>query len=511
MLMPLRRPTQPMPPVSIVTAEHASPEAAAAFRALDGSLVRGLAWTGAVKWTSQVLSWLSTIVVARLLLPRDYGLVAMATVVLGLIALLNEFGLGAAVVALRHLTRDQIAQIHSVASLLGMAGFLLVGALAVPVGRFFGAPELPPVMVTMGASFLLVATRSVPSAILQKELRFKFLAFLEGGQSVLTTLVTIVMAWSGAGYWALVVGGLIGNAGTNIVIWVSRPLRYAWPSSDSLRETIRFSSHVLVSRVSWYLAGNADVFIAGRVLGQAVLGAYSFAATLATVPLDKVTALISRVMPAFYSSVQDDASAMRRYLLILTEGLALITFPLAAGLVLVAHDSVLVVLGDKWRGVIAPLQVLAGWAALRSVVGLVSPLLYVTEGSRVAMFNGLLCAATYPPAFWLGTRWGAVGVAAAWVLVQPPSWIAPYRHVLRATHLSSWRYLQAFWPALSGVLVMGACVYGVGRSLPEGWSAAWRLVCEVTVGAAAYAAAVLWLHGDRVKSAVRIIKTSRAM
>ena len=140
--------------------------------AFDGSLVRGLVWTGAVKWASQLLSWLSTIVVARLLIPEDYGLVAMAGVLLGVISLFNEFGLGAAVVALRNITDDQITRIHGLASMFGAAGFLVSCLVAIPTGQFFGAPEVARIMMVMGVGLVLVSMRSVPTAVLEKELRF---------------------------------------------------------------------------------------------------------------------------------------------------------------------------------------------------------------------------------------------------------------------------------------------------------------------------------------------------
>jgi PST family polysaccharide transporter len=462
--------------------------------------VQGIAWTGAVKWGAQLLSWLGTIVVARLLNPEDFGLVAMAGVLLGLVAVFNDFGLGAAVVAMRNLTDDQIARIHGLSSLFGVAGFILVCLLAIPMGQYYGAPEISLILMTMGTELVLVAMRSVPDAVLKKELHFKFLSLLEGWQATATILVTISLAWWGAGYWALVGGRLLGSAGVTSVIVAYRPLRPAWPSMGVLREVIRFSSRVLVSRVAWFVSASSDLFIAGWALGGAILGTYSFAVSISSVPMEKVTALASRVMPSFYSTVQHDVAAMRRYFLTLTEGLALITFPLAAGMAFVAQDFVSVALGDKWTGVIAPLQILAGWAAVRSVAGLVSPLLYVTGGSRVAMLNGLFCMATYPMAFWIGSRWGTVGLAVAWVLVQPPSWIAPYRHVLRAIHLSPRSYLQAFWPALSGVLIMGTCVYGVQAShLCEAWSPISRLVCEVSIGAAAYVGTMLLLHRARIR------------
>jgi PST family polysaccharide transporter len=264
---------------------------------------------------------------------------------------------------------------------------------------------------------------------------------------------------------------------------------------------------VLISRLSWYVAASADVFVAGRLLGQAAVGAYSFAGSLASLPQEKITALLSRVMPAFYSTVQHDMAAMRRYLLIMTEGVAIIAFPVALGMSLVAPDFVLLVLGEKWRPVIAPLQILAVWGALRSVFSLVPPLLYVTGGSRLAMLNGLLCAATYPPAFWIGSHWGVIGLAVSWVFVQPPSWIAPYWHVLQTTQLSLRQYARSLWPALSGVLVMGTAVLGIRQNMPGEWPLVARLLCEAGGGAMTYAAAIVVLHRARVRVFIDFIKS----
>ena len=478
------------------------------IHAFDGSLVRGLAWTGAVKWCSQLLSWLSTIVVARLLMPEDYGLVTMAGVLLGMISLFNEFGLGAAVVALRNITEDQITRIHGLASLFGAVGFLVSCLVAIPAGQFFGAPEVARIMMVKGVARALVSMRSLPTAVLEKDLRFKFLAFLEGGQSIVATLTTLGLAWWGAGYWALVGGGLAGSAAATAVLTVYRPLRRTWPTVQALREVIRFSSHVLVSRVAGYAAVTSDLLIAGRMLGEAVVGIYSFANTLANIPMEKVTALASRVMPAFYSSVQTDPSALRRYLLLLTEGLSLITFPVGIGVSFVAEDGVGMLLGAKWLDAVAPLKILACWAVFRSVFTLTTPILYVTGGSRLAMYNSLLCAMLYPLGFLLGSRWGAVGLAFAWIVVQPPSWVPIYYHVLRAIGLPFWTYLGALRPAFVGTASMAGGIFLFMHVIPPDTLPSVRLVGEVVCGAVIYSSVVMLFYRDRLMQFVALIRSA---
>jgi len=478
-------------------------------KSLDRALVRGLAWTGVVKWSSQLLAWLSTIVVARLLRPEDYGLVAMAGVFLGFIALFNEFGLGTAVVTLRHLTKEQLAKTHSLACLLGTGGFLAACLVSMPAGNFFRSMEVTLIIVTSGIGFIFASIRSVPSSLCEKELRFKFLAFLEGGEAILTSLITVLLAWEGAGYWALVLGGLAGNAVAGIVLLMFRPLRFSWPSWSAVNEVLRLSTHIFVGRLAWYIASKADVFIGGRVLGHGMVGAYSFAATIAHVPVEKVSGLASRVMPALYSSVQTDPAAIRRYLLLLTESISLITFPMGIGMALVAQDFIALFFGEKWQAAVVPLQILAGWASFRSLIALIAPILNATGNARVLMMNGFLCVILYPMGFWIGSQFGAVGLALAWVGVQPPSLIIPCWRMLQVTGTRMRDCFSALWPATSAVIVMGGCLLGLQYLLPETLSLLYRFMIEIALGGFSYVITVFAFHRERIMNLQKIIRSSR--
>lgn len=476
---------------------------------LDRSLIKGIAWTGGVKWASQILSWISTIIVARLLTPGDYGLVALAIAFLGLVALVNEFGLGSAIVMLRELRKEQIAQLNSLAVFLGLAGFIVACLAAAPLGRFYGAPDLPLVVVILGMGFVIGAFRSVPCALLEKTLRFKTLALLDGGQSFLVAMVTVSLALGGAGYWSLVVGNLAGSIAVTVVVTVVAGHPFARPNVRELGNVLRFSWHVFTTRVFGYIASSSDVFVAGRVLGQAAVGVYTFGATIANIPLEKVTGMVNRVAPAFYSAVQTDQRTTQRYFLHLTEGLALITIPVAWGMALVADDFVQLVLGDKWSAVAAPLRILAAYAALRSITSLMSPLFFLTGGSRLAMLNGILAAAIFPIGFYIGSTWGIVGIAVAWMVVHPLNLVPMYWHVLPKIGLSFWRYIRVLWPALSSALIMTVAVYAVKTTLPPGSSLATSLLVQVCGGGAAYLLAVLTLHRERLTGFIDLIRTAR--
>jgi O-antigen/teichoic acid export membrane protein len=473
-------------------------------RQLDGSFARSLAWTSAARWGSQLVSWLSTFLVARLLVPEDYGLVGMATVFLGLVRLMSEFGLGTAVVTLRELDRRQIAQINGLAVVAGFAGLAVSWLLAVPIGSFYGEPRLPAVVMVMGTTFLISSLRSVPLALLQKQLLFRRIAMVDVIESAAVAVSAILLALAGMGYWTLVAGWLIGSVASTALLLFQAPHSFAWPRRRDLGPALGFSGHVLGSRVAWYAYSNADFLIAGRLLGQSALGFYTLAWNLASVPVDKVVAIVLRITPAFFATLRDDLAELRRYVLALTEGLALIAFPLAIGLVLVADDFVLVALGAKWAGTIAPLRLLALYASIRSLAPLLAQVLNALGESRFAMFNNLAAALLLPAGFLVGSRFGTVGVAAAWIVVHPLILVSLYRRTFRVTGLTLRAYLRALAPAASGTLLLVAAVLGVRLLLPADVAGTGgpvlRLALQMAAGAAAYGLALLLFHRDRLRA-----------
>jgi len=483
--------------------------AAADAKALDRSLVQGVAWTAGVKWLSQILSWGSTLVVARLLTPSDYGLLSMATVFLGLVMLLNEFGMGLAVVQQRRLTTHQIAQINGLSVLFGLGAALIGAAAAWPLARFYDAPALTAVVLVLSANFVITSFRTVPLALLQRDLQFRRVALNEGVQAIVLSLATVLFAALGFRYWTLVIGSVLSSLLSTGFAVLQRPHRLAWPRLGEIREAFTFGSHVVVSRLCWYGYQNADFLVAGKLLGKEALGAYSFGWTIAGIPVQKVSAMVGRVTPSIFSAVQDDNAALRRYVNIITEGLALVTVPAAVGMGLVAEEFVLLALGEQWRGAIAPLRLLAVYAAFRSIVTILPQVAQATGLSREGMRNAVLSVIVMPIAFLVGARWGTTGIAGAWIVGYPLVTLPLYVIVFRRIEMPVGRYLASLWPAASGALLMTAGVQGLRLVLPAEWPLAVRLTALALTGAAVYAATMLVLHRSRTRELLATLKSLR--
>lgn len=478
---------------------------------LDRTLVQGVAWTSGVKWLVQGITWTTTIIIARLLTPEDYGLVGMAGLFLGFVGLLSQFGISAAVINMRELTQNQVAQLYGAALMIGVVAMGLTVAGARPLAEFFEAPRLTNVVLALSITFLFSSVSAVPMGTLRRDLQYRTLALIEGGKSLAGAALTLLLAALGFGYWSLVLGRIGDLLIHSSVVMVITGQKMAWPRLREIREAAAFSSHVLVSRVSWFTYSNADYLIIGKLMGQQALGVYTFAFTLARMPAEKIGNMVTRVTPGIFSAVQDDTAELRRYLLNLTEAISITTFPAILGLGLVAGEFVPVVLGEQWAGAIVPLQILSVGAVLRAVSSLLPQILNVTRETRFGMQVGIAAAIAFSAGFLYASRWGVVGIAVAWVVLDPIVTAAPtFWKIRQRIGLTVAAYFRALWPAVSSSASMAAAVLAARLTLEARVSPPVLLAAEVTAGAVAYATTLLLLHGARARRMLKALNLLRS-
>jgi O-antigen/teichoic acid export membrane protein len=476
---------------------------------LDRSMARAVAWNAAAKWSSQILSWTSTIVVARLLTPYDYGLVGMSGLFTCLSMVICQFGIGDAVIALRDLTRRQIAELNTVSVVMGI---VLVGvscALALPVARFFSAPPVRSIIIVASATYFISAFLVIPRALLRRELRFKLLASIEMARTLSQIVATLLFAWFKFRYWSLILGYLVGSLIEAILISYWKRHEFAIPGILKLRRELKYSRQVLLSGVAWYVYDNADFGVAGRVLGGTALGNYTVAWTIASAPVEKIANLVTGVTPAFFSAVQTDKAELRRYLLRLTEIISFVTVPASIGLALVAGYLVPALLGPKWIGVIGPLRLLGVFIAARSIATILPNLLTAIGDAGFVMWATIGSAIVMPIAFLIGSRWGTNGIAAAWVVAYPPIIFPMYYRVFQKTGMQLKEYVSVLMPALSASVIMTVAVLLTRFVLPAESHPSPYLLLTIVVGMLSYVGALLTFHRHRVIHLIRVIRTIR--
>ncbi len=457
-------------------------------------------------WSTQLFTWLATFTVARLLTPADFGLVAVAYLCVGIIVEINGSLIGWAVVNLRDLTDAQIGQLNTLAALLGGLAFTLTCILAHSIGVFFRMPRMPMILFWMSIIFLLTAVKTVPSALLLRDRDFKSLATIEALSYLSYALCTVGLAVSGAGYWSLVAGMVsMATISASLTLRVQRH-RYCWPTRQGLRYPLRYGTHMLTSSVAWYIYSNSDFFAAGRMLGQAALGAYTFAWTIASAPVDKTAGLVNRVMPSFFAAAHKETPALQSYLLTLSEVVSVVVLPMSVGAAIVADQFLAVVVGAKWAVAVVPLRILLGFAVIRALTNITCPLLNAKKQTHYTMWMNIAAAIYFPIGFMIGARWGTSGIATTWVLLYPALAFPLFRRALYEIELSWVVFLRTLWPAFSCGFVMAVALLLAREFLPVQWPEMVRLMLEIVIGICVYGCSLLLLHPGSVRKLYHIVR-----
>lgn len=335
---------------------------------LGAQVFRGVSWLALAKGINRGFVFLTTLILARLLSPTDFGLVASAVVVLNFLTLFNESGLGTAIAQSKQLEEDDLSSIFWPNLILG--GLLFIGAvlLSQSASRFFNNEAIRPVLIFLAFSLVLDSFGLVQAGFLARKMDFRSLSLREMFSSLGYGISAIGGAFLGWGVWALVVGYLVKSLVGAITLWFSVSWRPSFTFDFKVfRRIYAFGLKIVGNGVVEFFRRNTDRGLIGRVLGTSSLGVYSIAYNLIMMPRDQVTPLVTRVLLPAYSKIQDDDARLEAAYLRAAQYVSLITVPVVFGLAAVAPECIKVLFGEKWLGAVAPLQYLAVAGALLSV------------------------------------------------------------------------------------------------------------------------------------------------
>jgi O-antigen/teichoic acid export membrane protein len=476
----------------------------------DRLLVAGIAWTAVFRWLAQGLSWICTFYVARLLTPGDYGLVAMATVPIGFARLVEDLGLDTIIVQDRTLDRDQLANIAGAVLLFGALLTALFLAIATPIASYFREGAVAAIVMAMSAHFILDAIQVLPSALLQRALRFRTLAGLQALQQTIAAVTSVIGAALAWGYWALVVDGLVASAVATVLLYALQPFAVSWPRHVArISKSLVSGWRMVVSRAAYYAYTSFDSMIVGRWLGKESLGTLGFAKKFAAVPASEVSSVVGKVVPGIFSAVQQSPPKLRRYFLLLTEALSYVTMPMSVGLILTADLFVAVALGPQWEPLVLPLRILSLYTIMNASQMLFAHVILWTGAFRAYMWLNLLSIAVVPLSVYVGVHWGLTGVAWAWVLSYPLTTVPALLIVRQIIQLPITQYFAALRPAAVACVSMSAAVLLVRLILPASWPDAAKLAAEIATGVVIYPAVLLGAYRPRVAAIYELVKEGR--
>lgn len=404
---------------------------------LKGRSVRG----GLVTLTSQgaqfLLQSVTTIVLARLLTPADFGLVAMVTAITGLAFAFSDFGLSEATIQRKEITHEQVSTLFWINVAIGLGLTLVTAALGPVLSRFYRDPRLTGIALLLSLNFLFGGLRVQPNALLQRQMRFSSLAFRDVTSYVIAVPVAITMAWRGAGYWALVALPLTMNFVQMAVSWMMVHWRPGLPSRDAkVGSMVSFGGRVSASYLMFNMNRSFDSILIGWYWGAAPLGLYSRAYNLLMLPVRQLSRPASNVAIPAFSRLQDDPELFARYFLRAIGLIIWITAPIFGFLFVSAKPVITLVLGAKWVESAPVFQILV-IAALGQLLLESTIWLFVSRGQSGRLLNLLLITSPIVIcSFAIGLPFGIKGVAlsGSLVLVAMLPWVLKF--TFRGTHLT---------------------------------------------------------------------------
>ena len=476
---------------------------------LRSRVVSGLKWQAAAKVGSQVISWSVTIYVMRLLAPADYGLMAMTMVLVGLSALVAEMGFGAALIRAPVADLPLQRSVFGFALITNLALYALLVAAAPLAVWHFSEPRLALLTLVLGLQLPIATLGVVPEAMARRDLRFKPLSIIELAVQVTTVLATLAAALSGLGVWALVVGQFtqtVVRSGSMALMFGMVAPSFRIRGQLSL---IAFGGSLTLNRIVWFITTQADIFIVGKILGPQLLGIYSVALNLASMPMSKIMSVTNQVAYSAFSKLQGDRAAFRTGLLSTTRITFVFSIPLLWCMAAVAPELILLLLGEKWQASIYPFQIIAVAIPLRIFCTQMSTALLASGNVNDDLKNTLTSASILIPAFAVGA-WslGIIGVALAWLLAYPIYAIFMLRRISARIGVGLQDAIGVSLPVVLSGLAMWAAVWTARNSLPT-HPVAIGLVTLTGVAAVAFLLTLLAIDGDTRRWVVEALKRRR--
>jgi PST family polysaccharide transporter len=444
---------------------------------------------------------LGMVILARLLSPSDYGVVAMAWLVIAFAGIFHSLGTKAAVIQRRELPSTLLDSLFWLNVGFGLAIAILIALLAPVIAVAMREPKLTAALWLLAVAFPIGSLGLVQQGLLERASRFRSVALIECGAAFAGLAAGVLAALAGWGVYSLVSQAIVASIAVTAGLWAASRWRPAWRCSLALiREIAGFTGNLVGFHIVNYFARNMDTVLIGRFLGATELGYYNLAYRLMMWPLQNIAWVAGRALFPALSRLQDHKQRLRQAYIRAAAAVFLLTAPLSLGLFVLREPFVLALLGERWLKVADLLFWLAPVSMVQSV-GTTAYWLYLSTGRTDLMLKfGVLNVVAVTCAVVVGLQWGVEGVAAAYcatvfVLFWPNLAVA-----FRLVGLSVPAFLRRLGPTFFVALLMALLVAAATQYSAVLVQAQWaRLVLLATVGVALYVAVSMFVQRPLLK------------
>lgn len=429
------------------------------------NMAKGVMWTAVGKYAGVVVSIIVSMILARLISPEDFGVVAIAQVVITFVGVLSDLGIGTAVIQNKTLSESDLDSIFTFTILFAFLCSGVVTAASPFVADYYGNAKLIPVCAMIALAMLFNIVNTVPQSLFMKNKRFAFTAkrdllFNCGG-----CIISIVYALMGGGCYALVLTPIITAAGLLTVNLRQYPRHIDWHMHMApIRKIFSFSVFQLLFCVENYFSRNLDKLIIGKSLSLTDLGYYQKSYNLMMMPMQNITFVITPVLQPFLSDFQNDLKFIAEKYLQIIKLVATISVPLGIMLYFTAYELVTILYGVKWEPAVPAFRILALSVPLQMVLSTSGSIFQATNRTKALFITGVITTCETVLGFLVCAfiHGGMVAFATAWTVTNAVCFITTYIIMYRFEFgISSWPvYKQFAHPMVNGIIIFASC-YGI--------------------------------------------------
>lgn len=476
---------------------------------IEAKMARGALWLMLLTTVDRTLGLLSVLILARLLVPADFGIVAMALSFIFLAQLLSAFGFDVALIQKQNATENDYHTAWTFNALLGLAVALISIAAAEPLARFYHEPAVFWITCALAAGPVIGGCENIGVVEFRKELDFRKEFAFQISRRFVGFAVTLGLAVTLRSYWALVAGTLAARLAGTISSYRMHPFRPRLSLSEA-SSLLHFSKWMLFNNVLGFLKERMSDVILGRLAGPAALGIYNVSYEFSNLPTTEIAAPVNRALLPGFAKFTDPTAVLSAYSNVISV-LALVAIPSAAGLVAISHFFIPVVLGPRWIAGVPLMQVLAVSSAVLVFQSSIGCILIARGYPEAVIWTNaafVMVLATFM--LILVPRFGSPG--AAWAALCASTFTMPLflHHLRRRVGVPTRMFLRAIArPVASSVLmvpVVRQMLPQYSSAMPSVSAASW-LVCGVLLGAVAYVCfeILLWVAAGRPAEAERLV------
>jgi PST family polysaccharide transporter len=444
------------------------------MRDLGRRAFTGFLWAGASYAGGKVLVFLATLVLARLLVPSQFGLVAFALAVIYYLEYVTDLGLGAALIYRSDADDPRVSSTAFWIGVIGALGLFAACWLAAPLLADVGPGDaVVPLFRVLALQFLFSALGKAHEYRLRRSLQFRRLFWPELVGGLAKGVVSVALAVAGAGAWSLVIGQLVGTLSKSVGLWIVHPFRPGVTiSRRHVAPMLRFGLGIVAVGVLGQGARSFDYLVVGAKLGAAALGVYYLAFRLPELVIVSGFQVANDVLFPFYARLRDgrvdgEDDLRRGYLQTIRLG-AMVAWPAALGMAALALPLVLTLYGARWRAAAEPLALVAVWAGLASLASMPGAVFKALGRSWLLTATGIMQIAILFPAIWFAAPYGITAVAASQVVEKTVSLALLGVITGRVLGIPWYAAFTAGAPALGLSALMAAVLYALAGALSPG-------------------------------------------